>query len=266
MVIVDSHCHVSLSWYEPVESLLDQMDQNGVEQAVLIQILGQANNDYQFDCVRRFPGRFASVVSLDTDLSNAPQTLERLADEGISGIRLRAATRSPGDDSIAIWRTAARLKLSVSCPGRSIDFVSPEFAQLIQAVPEVPIVIEHLGSLNIPGSPDLPTLETSRKVFDLARFPNTYIKIHGLGEFCQRAMPVAEPVPFEQPIPPLLDMAYDAFGPHRMMWGSDYPPVSGREGYRNALRLPMDQFAAKGDQDRQLIFGGVAGSVFRILG
>ena len=266
MVIVDSHCHVSLSWYEPVESLLDQMDQNGVEQAVLIQILGQANNNYQFDCVRRFPGRFASVVSLDTDLSNAPQTLERLADEGISGIRLRADTRSPGDDPIAIWRTAARLKLSVSCPGRSNEFVSPEFAQVIQAVPELPIVIEHLGSLNLPASPDLPPLETSRRVFELARFPNTYIKIHGLGEFCQRAMPVAEPFPFERPIPPLSDMAYDAFGPQRMMWGSDYPPVSGREGYRNALRLPLEHFVTKGDRDRQLIFGGVAGSVFPILG
>ena len=266
MVIVDSHCHVSLSWYEPVESLLDQMDRNEVEQAVLIQILGQANNDYQFDCVRRFPGRFASVVCVDTDLSDAPRTLERLVDQGISGIRLRADARSPGDDPIAIWRTAARLKVSISCPGRSSDFASPEFAQIIQAVPELPIVIEHLGSLNLPGSPDSPPLETSRRVFDLARFPNTYIKIHGLGEFCRRAMPVAEPFPFERPTPPLLDMAYEAFGPQRMMWGSDYPPVSGREGYRNALRLPMEHFGAKGERERQLIFGEVAGRVFPIPG
>ena len=266
MAIVDSHCHVSLSWYEPVERLVDQMDQNGVERAVLIQILGQANNDYQFECVRRFPRRFASVVCVDTDHSDAPRTLERLAGRGISGIRLRASARSPGDDPFAIWRTVARLKLSVSCPGRSDEFASPEFAQIIQSLPELPIVIEHLGSLNLPANPDSPSLETSRKIFGLARFPNTYIKIHGLGEFCQRAMPVAEPFPFEQPIPPLLDMAFDAFGPQRMMWGSDYPPVSGREGYRNALTLPMEHFAAKSDRERQLIFGEVAGRVFPILG
>ena len=212
------------------------------------------------------PGRFASVASVDTDRSDAPQTLERLSDQGVSGIRLRADARSPGDDPFAIWRTAARLRPSVSCPGRSREFASPEFVQLIQAVPELRIVIEHLGSLNTPASPDLPPLETSQKVFELARFPNIYIKFHGLGEFCRRVVPVTEPFPFERPISPLLDMAYDAFGPQRMVWRSDYPHVSGREGYRNALRLTMDQFATKGDQDRQLIFGGVAGSVFAIPG
>ena len=40
--------------------------------------------------------------------------------------------------------------------------------------------------------------EMRRKVFALSRFPNVYIKVHGLGEFCQRAMPVTEPFPFER--------------------------------------------------------------------
>ena len=42
MVIVDTHCHVSPYWYEPVETLLHQMNSNGVDKAVLIQ-LGQGN-------------------------------------------------------------------------------------------------------------------------------------------------------------------------------------------------------------------------------
>ena len=42
MRIVDSHCHVSPVWYEPVESLLFHLDRNGVELAVLIQMNGQA--------------------------------------------------------------------------------------------------------------------------------------------------------------------------------------------------------------------------------
>ena len=49
-----------------------------------------------------------------------------------------------------------------------------------------------------------------------------------------------------------------------MMWGSDYPPVSGREGYRNALRLPMQALEGKGDEERSLIFGQVALTVFPI--
>jgi L-fuconolactonase len=60
-------------------------------------------------------------------------------------------------------------------------------------------------------------------------------------------------------------MAYDAFGPHRMMWGSDYPPVAGREGFGNALRYTMGQFMKKSDEDRAWIFGRTAAKVFRAM-
>jgi L-fuconolactonase len=264
MNIVDSHCHVSDSWYEPVEVLLGQMDRNGVAQAILIQMMGQANNAYQAACVRKYPGRFASVVIVDTDRTDAPATLARLAEEGASGVRFRATTRSPGEDPLAIWRAAARLRLAVSCGGAAADFASPDFAALVQAVPDARIVVEHLGSLNHPV--DAAQEELRKKVFGLSRFPNVSIKIHGLGEFWRRAMPVTEPFPFEQPVPPLLEEVYRAFGPNRMMWGSDYPPVSGREGYHLALNLTMEQLASKSDADRAAIFGGTALATFPVRG
>ncbi len=263
MVIVDSHCHVSPYWYEPVESLLFQMDQNGVEKAVLVQYMGQFNNEYQSQCARRFPGRFASVVLVDTHSPEAVDELERLVEQGAKGIRLPPNTRSPGDDPLAIWRKAAELKLPVSCGGTSVDFASEEFARLVQAFPDLPIVIEHLGSVNTPDD-EIEPHEIDRKVFALSRFPNVYIKIHGLGEFCKRMKRVSEPFPFEIPIPATLEMAYEAFGPERMMWGSDYPPVSGREGYGNALCLTLDRFSSKTQSDRDLIFGEVALNVFGI--
>src|SRR5438552_1390668 len=113
MLIVDSHCHASLGWYEPVETLLYQMDANGVERAVLTQLRWQTNNEYQMECVRRYPGRFASVVIVDEGRPDAIQTLERLAAEWASGVRFRPNTRSFGDDPLAIWRAAERLGLSV---------------------------------------------------------------------------------------------------------------------------------------------------------
>ena len=44
MTIVDSHAHATLSWFEPVESLVAQMDRYRVEHAVLVQINGQTDN------------------------------------------------------------------------------------------------------------------------------------------------------------------------------------------------------------------------------
>lgn len=258
-MIVDSHCHVSPSWYEPVEALLFQMDRNGVAHAVLIQMNGQANNEYQFEVIRRFPGRFASVAWIQASAPDASETLTRLASLGISGVRLAAASRSPGGDGLGVWRTAAALGLAVSCGGSSAEFASPEFVRVVQTFPGLRIVVEHLGGDNHLGAD---TLEDRRRVLELARFPNVYMKVHGLGEFCTRRLHVAEPFPFERPIPPLLDMAFEAFGAGRMMWGSDYPPVSAREGYRNALRLTLEQFATRSEEERALIFGRVALTVF----
>jgi predicted TIM-barrel fold metal-dependent hydrolase len=253
--IVDSHCHVSLSWYEPVEVLLFQMERNGVDHAVLIQMQGQYDNSYQRECAHRFPGKFAPVVIVDPSRPDAPDALRREADQGASGVRLRPA------DPPGLWQAASKLGLSISCGGGSQAFASDEFARLVESV-DVPVVVEHLGGLKGPDDDQQQALR--RRIFGLARFPHAHIKMHGLGEFQPRAMPATEPSPFVQPISSLLEAACEAFGASRVMWGSDYPPVSGREGYRNALRTTMERLATKSEADRGEIFGGTALKVFPI--
>ena len=44
--ITDSHPHASHQWFEPLETLLHQMDHNHVSSAVLIQIYGEYDNTY----------------------------------------------------------------------------------------------------------------------------------------------------------------------------------------------------------------------------
>ena len=51
-------------------------------------------------------------------------------------------------------------------------------------------------------------------------------------------------------------------GRGRLMWGSDFPPVSFREGYGSALRLTTEEYSSLSDGERDLIFGGVAKMVF----
>ena len=61
-------------------------------------------------------------------------------------------------------------------------------------------------------------------------------------------------------------MAYDSFGPQRMMWGSDFPPVSLREGYHNSLRFTMEQMPFCSQEDLEWIFGKTAASVWKFPG
>jgi len=258
MVIVDTHVHVGRYWYEPVETLLFQMERNGVDKAVLIQYRGNYDNGYEIECVRNHPGRFAAVVMVDTRLPDAPDTLATWAREGATGVRLSPDERSPGSDPLALWRKASELGLVVSSLGTVETFAADGFRRLVEEVPDLKVVIEHLGGADL--EPDL-DYRLFEKVLSLVQYPNTYIKLPGFGEVLPRPFPFREP-PFDEP-PPAVRMAYDAFGARRMMWSSDYPPSGSREGYANALRFPMERIPFFSDEDEEWVFGRTALSVWK---
>ena len=69
------------------------------------------------------------------------------------------------------------------------------------------------------------------------------------------------PCPFQN-VPPLAVHVLDAYGPQRVMWGSDWPPVSSREGYDSSLCFPLDYFAGLSENERAWIFGKTAQRVW----
>ncbi len=237
------------------------LNQAGVDKATLVQIGGIYDNSYLIESMRRFPGRFSVVGMVDTDRPDSPERLEEWVKQGVESIRLGPTVRSAGSDPLAIWRKAAELGIVVSCQGSAVElFASPDFESTIKELPGLKIIIEHLGG---GGEDTTPPHDTYKKVLALAQYPNTFMKVPGLGELCPRPMPFRQPFPFEN-IPPLIEMAIDAFGPQRLMWGSNFPPVAGRgEGYRNALRWPMEHVPFKSEEDKEWIFGKTATTLFR---
>jgi L-fuconolactonase len=254
MLIIDAHCHASPFYYEPIESALDSMLRNGVEKALLIPLaIVDSLNPYLIECMRRFPGRFSVVATVDPYLPGALQELEEWAKQGAEGVRL-----SP-TDPMSIWRKAAELRLVVSLRRRVEDIASDDFRRVVESLPELKIVVEHLGCTKEHA---IPPYDTFRRVLALAQYPNTYMKVPGLGEICQRPASFPQPnAPFEH-IPLVIEMAMEAFGAKRLMWGSDYPHVAEREGYGNCLRLLMEH-VVKGEDDREWIFGKTAVTLFR---
>ena len=275
MIIVDTHTHAGHNWFEPVEVLIHQMNLNLVDKAVLIQHgrpeTGGYDHTYLFECVQRFPDRFAVVVIIDVNQPDAEAKLEEYAERGAVGVRLNPTQRSAGDDPLAIWRKAGDLGLVVSLMGGHDDTGSADFESLVRQLPGLPIVIEHLAGggqgVAFPrsGQGPQPPYASYKKALELASYPNTYIKVHGLGEISARppVLPARYGLDFYDVTPPLIEMAYEAFGPRRMMWGSDYPPVSGREGYRNALRGVSEHPVFDSQDDREWVLGKTAVSVFK---
>jgi L-fuconolactonase len=254
-LIVDSHCHVGRSWYEPVEALMFQLDRNGVERAVLVQSLAQYDNCYQADCVARFPDRLASVVRVDEALPDAAERLVQEVARGAAGVRLRPDTRSPGGDPLLLWRLAAELGITVSCVGGAAEFAAPEFAEILTAFPSLPVVLEHAGNLR-PLTAGYDTC-VDQRIMELGSLPNAYVKFHGIGEYGRKLSSTGDGFPFQRPVPDLVNRAIRAFGVEKSMWGSDYPVVSGREGYRNALVWAREELGMT-EAELDQVFGGVA--------
>lgn len=261
-MLIDSHAHVSPIWYEPVETLLGQMARHGVERAVLTQMIGQVDNSYQFACVQAHRGCFANVVWVDPAAPDAPETVARLAAQGAAGVRLRPGARSPGTDPLAIWRAAQACGLPVSCVGNAEAFTAPAFEELLQAVPALPIVLEHLGDTSKPMLTEADG-ELRYTVLRLARFDNVSLKVPGFGELVPRdATALQGGRTFGGAAAALLESAIAAFGANRLMWGSDFPVVSSREGYGNALAQVRECLLDHSAPVRDAMLGGTARRVF----
>jgi L-fuconolactonase len=219
------------------------------------------------DCVHRYPDGFAAVVLADTKKSDALGIMEKCSEQGAIGIRLRTQERSPGADPLAMWRRCFELgwRVSGSSSKGLTSLTTPEFTKLVEELPDLKIVLEHMDVAGLPtGARVSPIREVDSGVFEKvltsSKYPNIYLKLPGLGEF------VANPNQphFDSPVlPPLREvkMACDASGSHRMMWGSDFPRCSGRESHTNALKGQMEKIPFFSSEDKELVFGKTARSV-----
>jgi predicted TIM-barrel fold metal-dependent hydrolase len=170
MTTIDTHCHASASWFEPVETLLFQMDTYGVDKAVLVQHGGESDNSYLLKCAEKHSGRFAVMGFVDSTLPDAPETLAAWHARGVGSTRLFAPTGDGRGDPVSIWRAAATLGMPVSTPSNAFDVTAPTFTSLIEELSSIPIILEHYGFLGLAKDQ---WVDAYDQLLTLARFPTS---------------------------------------------------------------------------------------------
>jgi L-fuconolactonase len=120
---------------------------------------------------------------------------------------------------------------------------------LARALPDLPMVIDHLAKPLIKEG----RLDGWREDFEAAaRFPNVHCKLSGMvTEADWRAW---APTDFE----PYVRVALDAFGPERLMFGSDWPVCTLASPYEQVVSALNRALGSISAGERARIFGGTA--------
>ena len=265
---VDSHVHVWKSdprypWAPnakipdkdaTAETLLELMSAAGVERTVIIQVIYYTwDNRYLADVLKRYPNKFRGVARVNPEDPAAPDHLSKLSEEqGFHGVRISPSANASGDWIRGplmplLWKRCRDLKvpMTVLAPVTRM----PDVAKLADQFPGLTIVIDHMAD-----SP-LKQPELLQQLLDLKRYPKLYVKISHSWSLS------AQPYPYmdsQQQIKRL----YDAFGPKRLMAGSDWPLVEQYCTYQQAIDIARKRIDFLNSEDKRWICGLTAQQVW----
>ena len=271
-MIVDTHLHVwqlhseAYPWQPlanvapdyawPLENIIEVMDKCGIDRGVLVQTsMYSFDNRYILDCARRYPDRFRLVGLVDPRAGTVEADMESLAGQGVRGLRLGPKLRADiawYNDSRAdrLWQKAGQLDLILTLLVR-LDQVGPA-ARAIKRFPNVKVVIDHMAR---PDEIEDPDGRLFGDLLALAQFEQVYVKVSALGFMSQQPYP-------HRDILDLVRRVFDAFGPTRLMWGTDTPMSQDPAALPEALRLIDLALPDASPEDRAEIMGGTAARLF----
>ena len=256
--IIDPHVHVwkkdpKYPWAKETtrppdkdasaEMLLDLMKANEVEKTVIIQVIHYRwDNSYLADVLKKYPTTFKGVARVNPESPGAPDDLSRLVEEQhFRGVRISPAGNAAGDWIHGplmppLWKRCDSLKvpMTVLAPVTRM----PDVASLIEKFPSLTVVIDHMADSPL-DKPDQLNL-----LMALKRYPKVFVKVSHTWSLSKQDYPYTDSQA-------QVKRLYDAFGPRRLMWATDWPLVENHCGYAKALALVRDEMKFLNEEDKR---------------
>jgi L-fuconolactonase len=247
------------------EALLAELDRHGVAAALLVQSRWLSeDNRYLVEAMHTYPGRFAALGVVEDPLAaDAPARLRRQYEEdGFRGVRLHLfpdvdeGVRAGAADPLI--QEARRLGVPVQFLNRIPTH--PTILGVARRFPDLPVVVDHLGH---PEKAEAPDYASSAVFFSLAAQPNVYVKMSSHQLHSAQEFPWADLDDFQR-------RTIDAFGPRRLMWGSNWPvPTAINPPYTQRLdtiRHHLPAFQELTADEQAWILGRTALSLWQPVG
>jgi L-fuconolactonase len=236
-------------------------DANGVTASVVVQTVTVPGETPELLALAASSDLIAGVVGW-TDLT-APDIADHIAalTERPGGGRLVGLRHQVQSEPDPDWLTrpdVLRGLAAVARAGLVYDLVITPgqlaaAARAAAAVPDLTFVLDHLGKPPIASARTDPWAADLRR---LAALPNTAAKLSGLvTEADWHRWQVAD-------LRPYAEVALDAFGPARLMFGSDWPVCTLAASYPDVLAAARDLTAGLTPAEREAVFVGTATAVY----
>lgn len=227
---------------------LGMLDANAMSHGVIIpiSILG-TNNDYTLECIRASGGRLRGLAVVDPEKDIGK--LDGLAAAGIVGIRLNLIGKPVPDPRQGAWR-----ELFAACArlGWQVE-VYDDAARLSQLLTPlldtgVKVVVDHFGKPSVQQGVDDPGFQY---LLGLGASRQVWVKLSAPYRSSDAIAAAAAP------------LLRKAFGPERLLWGSDWPHTGFEGKVRYAtLRSQLDGWIPDADE-RRIVLADTPAKLFR---
>jgi len=200
------------------------------------------------------------VGNLDPRDAAFSNNLARFAKNPIfRGVRWRSDLVPIDRDRELLVRAARQLKeldlqLDLNGPCTAL----PLATQLATEVPDLRIVINHLGASGDPTSLHPQWRDSIR---DVAARPNVFMKVSALVEQvkCEPGQAPSDTAYYE----PVLDHLWECFGEDRLIYGSNWPVSDRGAAYDVVYRIVSEYFSSKGKDATEKYFWKNAQTAYR---
>jgi predicted TIM-barrel fold metal-dependent hydrolase len=267
--IVDPHVHVwandpAYPWAKettepPKEdavpaTLLNLMKANGVERTVLVQFIGYRwDNRYALEAMKKHAPFFMGVARVNPTDDAAPDHLSELTAQGFRGVRISPTADASGDwirhkRMPRLWQRAQSLNVPMQIYAPITRM--PDLVPLIERCPDLDVVVDHMADCPI----DRP--EQLEQLLALARYPRVFVKISHLWSISRQPYPWLDAQEYAR-------RCYDAFGPQRLMWGTDWPVCKQWTSYEDTVRVFRDDMPFLNEEDKSWIMSRTVERVWR---
>lgn len=240
--------------------LCPRMAAAGVARVVAVQAAETlAEALYLVGLSRRHPEIAGVVAWVDP---GSPAIVEETA--ALAALEIVKGVRPVRDDNRSIaWMLDARLDRgwrALDDQGMSLDVLvqnwreTPLAALLARRVAPLPVILNHCGKPDVAGGGLEPW---ARTIDEIAQCGNVACKLSGLLNCAAPGAGAAEVVPY-------VGHVLAAFGPDRVMWASDWPPLDLASDYATWAAICDRLLADRPAAERDAVFAGTAARIYRL--